>query len=50
MTTVATTSGLAKPRVSGTTAALIVLLPIALLLVCFLARVGIIDISHTTRA
>ena len=50
MTTVATSSALAKPRISGMTAALIVGLPVALLLICFLARVGIIDISHTTRA
>ena len=50
MTTVVTSSVLAKPRISGMTAALIVGLPVALLLICFLARVGIIDISHTTRA
>ena len=50
MTTVVTSSVLAKPRISGMTAALIVGLPVVLLLICFLARVGIIDISHTTRA
>jgi C4-dicarboxylate transporter, DctM subunit len=50
MTAVASPSGLIKPRTSGMTAALIVGLPVALLLICFLARVGVIDISHTTRA
>jgi C4-dicarboxylate transporter DctM subunit len=50
MTAVASSSALGKPRISGMTATLIVGLPLALLLICFLSRVGIIDISHTTRA
>ena len=50
MTTIASPSVLAKPRISGLTATLIIAMPVALLLICFLARVGIIDISHTTRA
>ncbi len=50
MTAVASPSVLGKPRFSGLTATLIVGLPLALLFICFLSRVGIIDISHTTRA
>ncbi len=50
MTAVASPSTRGKPRISGATATLIIVLPLALLLICFLARLGIIDISHTTRA
>jgi len=48
--TPASTSALARPRISAVTSFLIIALPVALLLVCLLARLEIIDISQTTRA
>jgi C4-dicarboxylate transporter DctM subunit len=38
------------PRKSAITAFLVVALPLTLLLICFLARIEIIDLSQTTRA
>src|ERR1700742_4462299 len=52
MTTVLQTSKSAASKTLGdnVTAALIVLLPIALALLCFAARLHIIELSHTVRA
>jgi C4-dicarboxylate transporter, DctM subunit len=52
MTTVAHVSKPSSPKTFGdnVTAALIVLLPIALALLCFAARLHIIELSHTVRA
>jgi C4-dicarboxylate transporter, DctM subunit len=52
MTAVSQLSKPATPKTFGdnVTAALIVLLPIALALICFAARLHIIELSHTVRA
>ena len=50
MIAAAPAQGQEKQPFGALTSALIILLPIALLLICFLARIDVIELSQTTRA